>query len=90
MRSAQPKKENKEQEIEREITPSIVILAHRGQGCTNRNPEVRDKKLEARNDPEFKDQILPENSLSAFESAFQKGADGFECDVFLSKRRFFI
>jgi glycerophosphoryl diester phosphodiesterase len=78
------KKENRVKEEDKE-KPLIVILGHRGEGCTNRNPDVQGKRLIARNDSEFKGKILPENSLSAFKSAFEHGADGFECDVFLSK-----
>lgn len=29
--------------------------------------------------------LAPENTLAAFQKAFELGADGFECDVFLSK-----
>jgi len=62
---------------------NVVILAHRGEGCTNRNPNVYQKPLPPRE--EKGGQIMPENSLSAFDSAFVSGADGFECDVFPSK-----
>lgn len=74
-----------------------IILGHRGQGGTNNQVTaespggpslVTGKFLPARNDPYFRDdkqKILPENSLSAFSSAFEHGADGFECDVYLSK-----
>ncbi|RUR08378.1 glycerophosphodiester phosphodiesterase family protein [Legionella sp. km772] len=62
---------------------NLVILGHRGEGCTNRNPEVYGKFLPPREDKGGR--VLPENSLSAFASAFASGADGFECDVFPSK-----
>lgn len=63
----------------------VIILGHRGEGCTNRDPAVFKRNLAPRNDPFFEGQILPENSLSAFESALKHGADGIECDVYASK-----
>jgi glycerophosphoryl diester phosphodiesterase len=63
----------------------MIILGHRGEGCTNRDHKVYGKPLPPRNDPFFQNKILPENALSAFESALLHGADGIECDVFPSK-----
>ncbi len=62
----------------------IRILGHRGEGTTNKNPAVYSKKLKPRPEPRYRNQILPENSLSAVEHALQH-ADGVEFDVFLSK-----
>lgn len=63
----------------------LIILGHRGVGVTNRDPSIKGKHLAPRNDSIFERQILPENSLAAFETALRHGADGIECDVFLSK-----
>jgi glycerophosphoryl diester phosphodiesterase len=63
----------------------LIILGHRGEGCTNRDPATYKRNLPPRNDPFFENQILPENSLSAFASALRHGADGIECDVYISK-----
>jgi glycerophosphoryl diester phosphodiesterase len=63
----------------------LIILGHRGEGCTNRDPAAYKRTLTARNDPFYENQILPENSLSAFASALRHGADGIECDVYISK-----
>lgn len=60
---------------------SIIVLAHRGAGPTNRYASVYKKKLPARTEPYYNGHILPENSLSAIEHALKHGADGFEVDV---------
>lgn len=50
------------------------IIGHRGYG-----PTPADMKT-----PENLKNLLPENSLAAFKYALDHGADGIECDVFLS------
>ncbi|MDY0009250.1 MAG: glycerophosphodiester phosphodiesterase family protein [Bdellovibrionales bacterium] len=54
-------------------TQGFRIIGHRGYGPT----DISIKSLENNN-------LLPENSLAAFKYAFDHGADGIECDVFLS------
>lgn len=51
---------------------SFVILGHRGMGPTSTLEEIT---------PE----VLPENSLAAFEKSFELGADGIEFDVHLTR-----
>lgn len=60
---------------------SIIVLGHRGEGCTNRDPAVFEKKLPPRQNDYYLSKILPENSLSAIEHALINGAQGIECDV---------
>lgn len=63
----------------------MIILGHRGEGVTNRDAAVYGVRLPQRTNPFYNNDIFPENSLSAFESALKHGADGIECDVFASK-----
>src|SRR3990167_2119603 len=53
----------------------LVIFGHRGQGPTSRRFENQI----------LPNDVLPENSISAFEKALQDGADGIELDVFITK-----
>lgn len=64
--------------------PRVVILGHRGEGVTNPAADVFNKRLPARQDPYYEGCILPENSLSSIQWALTHGADGFECDVYIS------
>lgn len=64
---------------------SMTILGHRGEGCTNKNPDVYGKNLSPRHENYYNNEILPENSLSAIENALNHGAGGVEVDVFSAK-----
>lgn len=54
----------------------MKILGHRGDGTSNKTPELRELRREQGK--------LPENTLAAFKKVLSAGADGIEFDIIIS------